>query len=182
MKFWKAFCQGWNCSNAPRLFLIFYFPKRRGFQPGDSAEGPQWDPLSSVPRDRDQKVAAALCSRETTAAGLGPAYGGVLGVSEGALKKNFHSSRKGQHRQCQEGKSAEGGTRTLKAHFKPLQCVNLMWILILKTQTVKKKLWCLWDSWKFELWIFYDWGITVHILDAIIVLWLERTSKIVLIF
>lgn len=63
-----------------------------------------------------------MCGRETTAAGLGPAYGGVLGVSEGALKKNFYSSRKGQHRQCQEGKSAEGGTWTLKAHFKPLPC------------------------------------------------------------
>lgn len=94
-------------------------------------------PLSSILRDCDQKLAVASCRRKTTAAGRVPQMDG-MGVGRRECSKEELLSQEEQ-RQCLEAERAGQGTCRLKAHFSPLQHVNLTWILILKVQIVKKK-------------------------------------------
>lgn len=58
---------------------------------------------------------------------------------EDALRKTFTLREKGNTDNARIESEQERGTYGLKAHFNPLQCVNLTWTLFLKTQTAGGK-------------------------------------------
>lgn len=58
---------------------------------------------------------------------------------EDALRKTFTLREKGNTDNARIESEQERGTYGLKAHFNPLQWVNLTWTLFLKTQTAGGK-------------------------------------------